>query len=891
MTPPDGPVRWLFRLGLREPRPGEAVDWEIEHYVDEEMERLVGLGREPGDARREARQRFGDGHRRRMAHLERRRRWRMNGRAAVDVVVSGLRGTLRTVRRSPGMALGIVLTLALGIGANAAIFQVVDRLLLRPPLHIEAPDQVVRFVLEWDGGQSQVTMTYPDVEDFSGASSFASVAKVGHIGEYIVGTGPEAAPARGQLASASFFPTLGVVPARGRFFGPDEDEVGVSLTVVLGHGYWQRAFGGDPEILGRTIRVDGEPSTVVGVAPDGFTGAGLEPVDLWLPMDPWHALGTGGETWRESRGWWWLTGVARLGDGVTREAASAEVTAIFRNARADDPDPSLQQQARIGLSGLTAGNDGGTPAETRVALWLLGVSVAVLLIACANVANLLLARGARARSETAVRLALGVSRRRLVGETIFQTVLLALVGGIVAVLVASWTGGLVQRTLLPEILFPETGVALRVLLFAVGASLVAGLLAGMGPALQGSRARVAEDLKAGRRGSSGRSRVGTGLAVFQGALAVILLVGAGLFLRSLGAVRGLDLGMEVDRIALVGMEPASTLSVQADRTELYEMGIERVRSLPGVESAALTTAPLFWSFAQRIRIPEMDSIPRLAGGGPYYFGVTPGYFATVGQRIERGRGFQAADVEGATPVAVVNRLMADSLWGGDAALGQCLLLGEDDAPPCTQVVGIAENATRGGFEDEPFFAYYLPLAQSEVSPQGIYLRSADPGALVRPVAELLRAESAVRWATVTPLRDALDPLARSWRMGATMFTVFGILALTVASIGLYSLLAFQVAQRTREIGIRAALGAERGRILRQVVGEGARIAALGIGLGLALALLVGPMAGDLLFEVSPRDPVTLTGVAAVLLLVALVASAVPGLRATRVEPSEALRNE
>ncbi len=500
----SGPVRRLFRLGLGRPRPREAVEWEIEHYVEEVTERLVAEGWEADEARREARRRFGSRHRARMARLERNRRWRMGWGSMVETVASTVQATVRTVRRSPGMVVGIVRTLALGIGANAAIFQVVDRLLLRPPLHIEAPDRVVRFVLERENGPSQVTLTYPDVEEMAGASAFTGVAKVDHTSEFIVGTEPEAGPARGQLASASFFPTLGVTPLRGRFYGPDEDRVGANLTVVLSHGFWTRAYAGDPGVVGRTIRIDGQASTVIGVAPEGFTGAGLQRVDLWLPMDPWNALLTGGEGWRESRGWWWLTGVARLADEVSREAASAEATALFHGGRADEENSGLSQEnVRIGMSALTAGSDGRVTEESQVAMWLLGVSLAVLLIACANVANLLLARGARSRAETAIRLALGVSRTRLIGQMVLQTVVLALVGGGVAVLMASWTRDLIQRTLLPEIHFPATGVEFRVLAFAVGVSLLAGLLAGIGPALQSARASFAEDLKSGRRGHSG----------------------------------------------------------------------------------------------------------------------------------------------------------------------------------------------------------------------------------------------------------------------------------------------------------------------------------------------------------------------------------------------------
>jgi len=889
---PAGPVRRLFRLGIGRPRPGEAVDWEVQHYLDEVTERLVEEGWEEGEARAEARRRFGTQYRGRMTRLERSRRWRMGMGMVWEAVASGVRDTIRSVRRGPGMAVGIVLTLALGIGANAAIFQVVDRLLFRPPLHIEEPDRIVRLVFNQESGWSQVTMTYPDVEAIAQASAFESVAKIGHANEFILGSDGEAAPAQGQLASSSFFTTLGVSPVRGRFYGPAEDVVGAELTAVLSHGFWERAFGSDPDVVGRTVRIDGQPTTVLGIAPVGFTGAGLAAVDLWLPMDPWNALLTGGEEWRDSRGWWWLTGVARLADGVGEEAAAAEATALFQHGRAETEESGeVDTSQTISTASLVADSDGGRTAESQVALWLLGVSLAVLLIACANVANLLLARGARTRAETAIRLALGVSRVRLVGQVVLQTVVLALVGGGVAVLTASWTRELIQRTVLPEVHFPDVGTELRVMVFAAGVSILAGVLAGVGPAVQGVRSNVSEDLKAGRRGVTGRSRVGRGLAVFQSAVAVVLLVGAGLFVRSLVEVRAVDMGLDLDRLALVHLDPSATLNVEADMSDIYATGLERSSSLPGVQSAVLTTSPLFWSFGQRVRVPGLDSLPKLPGGGPYWFGVSSGYFETVGLAIERGRGFEASDGEGGTPVAVVSRLMADSIWGGEAALGQCILVGSDDDPPCTTVVGIAEEASRGGLEEEPFFAYYLPLAQTDASPQGIYLRAEDPRAVAGPAAALLRESPQVRWATVTPLREAMDPQARAWRMGATMFSVFGVLALVVASIGLYSLLSFQVAQRTREIGIRAALGAERGQILRRVVLDGAGLAGLGVAGGLLVSLLMSPLLRDLLFEVSPRDPWVLAAVAVVLLAVALVASTLPGLRATRVQPTEALRSE
>ena len=891
--PSSGPVRRLFRLGFGRPAAREAVDWEVRHHLEEVTERLVEEGWDPQEARAEARRRFGAGYRGRMERLERNRRWRMGWGAVGDGLVAGLRDTIRAVSRTPGLALGIVLTLALGVGANAAIFQVADRLLLRPPLHVAEPDRVVRFILEWEGGRSQATMTYPDVAAIAGASAFRSVARVAPPQEFIVGSGPDVAPAQGQLASASFFPTLGVDPHAGRFYQADEDVVGTNLTAVVSYAYWERAFGGDPGVVGRIIRVDGQPTTVLGIAPEGFTGAGLAAVDLWLPMDPWNALLTGAAGWRESRGWWWLNGVARLADGVAPEAAAEEATTLFRNGRAEDPEwEEVGSGQRIRMAGLVAGNDGGPTAESRVALWLMGVSLAVLLIACANVANLLLARGARVRAETAVRLALGVSRGRLVVQALLQTVILALVGGVMAVFTATWTRELIQRTVLPEIYFPESGAELRLAVFVVGVSVMAGLLAGAGPALQSLRTSVSEDLKAARRTHSGSFRAGRALAVCQSAVAVVLLVGAGLFVRSLGEVHDVDMGMDLDHLALVHLDPEGSVNFTADMSDLYRAGLERSRGLPGVESAVLTTSPLFWAAAQEMRIPGLDSLPSLPGGGPYWFGVSPGYFETVGLAIERGRGFETVDGEGGAPVAVVSRMMADSIWGGDAALGQCILVGpEDEDPPCTRVVGIAAEASMGGLEEEPSFAYYLPLDQTRASPRGLYLRAEDPGAMAASTAAALRASPEVRWATVTPLREALDPQARAWRMGATLFTVFGMLALVVACIGLYSLLSFRVAQRRREIGIRSALGAERGRILGRVVLEGTGLAGVGVAGGLLLALALSPLLRDLLFRVSPRDPGVLATVAGVLLLVALLASVVPGLRATRVEPTEALRSE
>jgi predicted permease len=818
--------------------------------------------------------------------------------AIMDFVGDALRGTARTVRRSPGFALGVVLTLGLGVGANAAMFGIVDRILLRPPVGIVDHEEVrlVGFVRTASEGVGRLgrlpqhSLTYPDVLDLEHHSGLAGVAGYSGVSQVTVGSGSEAVSLRARKVSHDFFEVLGAAPAVGRFFTADEDRIGAPGTVVLGFEHWRGAHGADPGVLGRTLQIGGGAYTVIGVAPRGFTGVTLQPVDLWLPLEAAHAALTGTEDWHTSRNWWWLNAVARLGEGVALEAALQQATRIHLAAGGND-DSRAERARNAEEAVLTPLMASAASAEGRVAKWLLGVSAMVLLIACANVANLLLARGARRRREVAVRLALGVSRARLVGQMSFEAVLLAALGGGVALGLAYWGGEALRRVLLPDVLFTEP-LGLRVLAFTVGISLLAGLLAGVGPALQASRAELAEGMgDRGRGNSAVRSRTRSLLVVAQAALSAVLLVGAGLFVQSLGEVRRLDLGLETDRLLMGTLEFESANLSDDETTELYRGAAERARRLPGVAGVSLTQSPFQWSFAGGLEVPGLDSLPRMPGGGPYYYAVDGDYFATVGVEILEGRGFEAAD-EGGALVAVVSRLMADTLWPGATALGQCLLVGEDPET-CTTVVGVVEDAARSALQDEPFMAYYLPMSQSGSPARGLYVRaSGDAEALAGQVALALRSFSPrVRFARVRTLSEILDPQARSWKLGATMFSVFGLLALIVAAVGLYSLLAFNVAERTRELGIRIALGADGGRLLTRVVRDASRLVLGGVLLGLGLAWLLAPSVGELLFQVSPRDLRVFAAVAALLTTVALGASLVPGRRATRVDPMVALRAE
>jgi predicted permease len=591
---------------------------------------------------------------------------------------------------------------------------------------------------------------------------------------------------------------------------------------------------------------------------------------------------------------------------VSTEAAASEATALHRAGRLGDRY-SYPPDADIELDPLILARGPAAPPESRVARWLGGVSLIVLLIACANVANLLLASGARRRREVAVRLALGVTRGRLVAQMVVESVLLALAGGGVALLIAAAGGRLVRTVFLPGVAFRD-GLGGRAVGFTLVIAGLAGFVAGLGPAIQGTRDALASDLTAGSRGSMRRSRARPLLTILQASLSVVLLVGAGLFVRSVARVRALDLGLDVDRLVFVGLEfekaltfgwepglPPDPSAIQL-RNDLYGEAMRRVQGAPGVLSVAATVAPFGWALGSSVTVPGMDSIPQLAGGGPYYQDVTSGYARTVGLHVLRGRDLTDADDAGSDPVALISETMARTLWPDADPVGRTFQAGSPSGsalnPPWT-VVGVVEDAVRDGIGDEPFMAFYRPYAQRATRPlQGMYLRT-EPGRaeeVAAAVAPILRSlDPRVRYATVRPLRQIIDPQARSWTLGATMFTIFGVLALIVAAVGLYSVLAFDVAQRTRELGIRTALGAAKGRLLGAILGEGFALAGFGVALGLVIAIAVAPYVRDLLFEVSPRDPVVLTSVAAVLVVTALLASSLPALRATRVDPVVALR--
>ena len=801
--------------------------------------------------------------------------------------------------RSPGRALAVIAVMALGVGANATMFGALDRLFLRPPAHVEDPDAVRRVFVDIRRLNSpervvQATQTYPDYRDLTEIDVFESVAayEFRHLTE---GTGEAAQRIPTTIATASFFELLGVRPVLGRLFDETDDDFAAEPVAVLGHGFWQRRFGGRDDAIGQTLHVGDRTYTIVGVTPPGFTGVDLAAVDVWLPLHPAGMVEEGGTEWVEARGWYWIQTIARLAPGVSIEQAAAAATLAHRNARAERAG-YVERDPAVLLESLILARTTKASAEARVVPWVMGVALMVLLLTCANVANLLLASGLRRQRATAVRTALGASRARLVGTVVAEATLMALLGGIAAVLVAVWGGDVLRAIAFPGVEWAGGADAVRILLFGGGLALAAGLLMGILPATSAGGGDPAAALHgSGRASTRGRSRLRAGLLVAQAAISVMLLIGTGLFVRSLAAARAVDLGFEPEGVLLVTLQQTGPYPGGEEMTDLYRRSLAEVESTPGVLASAVATTVPFHNtrgIGSDLRVPGLDSLPVTEAGGAYINAVTGGYFEASGTRIVRGRGIRSTDDAVTAPrVAVVNETMARLVWPGSDAIGECLIIRE---APCATIVGIAADSRRYELDESESMQYYVPLAHSPYPwpPRALLIRTADPVGLAPVVQRTLNESLAgVRLVGTSPFREAVDPTFRSWQLGATLFSTFGLLALLVASVGLYSVLAFDIADRRREMGLRAALGATHGRLMRLVVGDGLRLAGLGVAIGVGAGVLLAPFARDLLFGVSPRDPWVMAAVAIAMLSVSAVACWLPAWRASRVDPNETLRAE
>jgi predicted permease len=895
-------IRRLLNLPASTRRVQRDVDDEIGFHLESRVAELVAAGTSPAIAREIATREFGDVREARseIARVDLRRLTRERRQAWWETLGQDLAYSVRALRSQPGFALVVVLVLALGIGANATMFSVIDRLLLRPPAYVVDPQRVVTAAVSTsvDGAAwSQQTLSYPIYRDMRSATgAFDQVAAYSRD-DMAFGRGREARELRGMRVSASFFTTLGVKPAVGRFFLPEDDGNPIAPRIlVLGYGFWQRQFQGSRSAIGRTLAIGADEYTIIGVAPEGFTGPTAAVVDAWVPLTS-NVTPKEYEGWLRSRQAYWLTVIGRLRPGLTSDQAASMATAALRAGAVRDGQPREQVERRapvIRLVSILPRDARANTADAKVAVLLGAVSILVLLIACANVANLQLARGVAREREVAVRIALGIDRGRLVRQLVSESVLLALAAGAAAVLVAVWGGGVARRLLFTADVPAIRAVDVRLVAYTAVAAVVAGILSGLIPSLQASRPVVSDALRAGARaGGPIRSRTRSALLVLQAALTVVFLVGAGLFVHSLRRIQALPLGMEPQRVLIVRARTSGMRMPDSERLALYARLLDAARSAPGVESAALGVGlPFFTSWAEEVKVPGRDSLPMTRQGGPYFNGVTDDFFRTLGVRVIRGRGITAADRAGASRVVVVNQTLANLWWPNEEAIGHCMKVG-GDTMPCAEVVGVVENSRRFELIEDPAVQFYVPLEQAP--------KWADARVLmVRPVGDPAKSAETLRRALQSRLPDApyievsgmdalVNPQMRAWRLGATAFGVFGLLAVVVAALGLYSVLAYDVTRRLRELGIRVALGARRGDLSRMVVGRAVRVAAIGAVVGFLIVIAAGPRVGPLLFQTSAREPLAFAAAAAILFAVALLAAVVPTRRASRVDPIIALR--
>jgi predicted permease len=821
---------------------------------------------------------------------------------------------LRALRRAPGYTAAAVLTLGLGVGANSAIFSLVNATVLHR-LPARDPERLV-----WVRTDASTTLSYPEYVDlrehqtpFDGLMAWGAItASVNRDGQTDL--------VAGVIVTGNYFQVLGVGPALGRLLAPSDDQVpGGHPVAVISHGLWQRRFGGQPDVIGREVLLNGSRFTVVGVTPAGFTGTRLGTGhDLFVPMMMQAVMrppraGYSGEMdpdllRRRTGRWLFLLG--RLQPGMT--AARAQATLVPIGAALAQAAPPGTPARRLIVMPAAGGDPELHAQMVSVAALLLSVVGAVLLLACANVANLSLSRAAGRGREIAIRLAIGASRGRLVRQLLTESVLVALAGGGLGLLLAYGTVAALRAAPLPAGMAPLAVdfIDMRVLAFTLAVSVLAGVLFGLAPALGAARAALVPALKDGKAAADPRWRrldLRSVLVIGQTALSLLLLVGAGLFLRSLHRAQAIQPGFDAERLVAAPLQIELLRYTRDQGREFYRRVIEDVRALPGVEAAGVARVAVLAGGGRSSSLhiegrPGPDEQFHSEGGtltrgtdGANVNVVDPGYFETMGIRRVAGRGFGDEDGAAAPPVAIVNEAFERLHFPGGTesdVLQRRISLNGPRGPWLT-VVGVARDSKYRTLTEPPTPTVYVPLAQNHETGVFLYVRAArDPASLVSAVRSTVRSrEPNLPMPDVRPVTDMIGGSLYAARMGARLLAGFGGLALLLSAIGVYGVMAFSVARRTREIGVRMALGARRGNVLRLVVADGMRLVAAGAGLGLAAALAGARWLESFLYGISTTDGMTFVSVALLLGLVALVACLIPARRAAKVDPLVALRSE
>jgi predicted permease len=910
-----GEPKWRRYLRLRGPNVRADVDDELEFHVQMRADDLVRRGVAPADARAQAITSMGDidGAKRDCLAIGEKQQWKRRWRDRFDVLAQDLHYSQRTLARSPGFAVIVILTLALSIGATTAIFSIVDAVLLRP-LRLAEPDRLVA-VFETNSARSidEQGPSGPNFLDWRNAArSFAGMAAYRYEPLTLTSVAsPDVLTGAG--VSANLFEVLGVQPTLGRGFRPGEDEAGGARVIVLSHGAWQRRFGGARDVIGKTVILDRKPFEVVGVMPSGFSFP--ERVDAWHPADVRRSVSAVGfaEDTKEDRQARYLGVIARLRPGVTRSQAEQELDAIATALAKTHPlENSGWSTTLVPLRDVVVRN------VERILLLVLAAVAFVLLIACANVANLTLGRAIAREPEMALRAALGAGQGRLHLQTLTESVLLALVGGGLGLALA-WAGVRAFIRVAPATLprLDEVAMDGRVLVFALGVSVVTGLLFGLAPSWRAAGTAAASMLREAGRGSAGGRRSDAARRALVGAelaLALLLLVGAGLTLRSVAHLLAIDPGYATEdvhaaRVSLDGNRYGTNSAKAAYLGDITA----RIAALPGVRHVGVTTTlPLtragidfdlaYHAEGQPAVGPE--KAPRVD-----YRMISPGYLGASGIRLGRGRDFdpfdridneRPASADSARPgagghrVMLVNETFARLNWPGEDPLGKKVRLFYVSPEPW-EVVGVVADTRHAELLSAPRPQVFVPVTQAEIlfGYLTLVVRT-EPGApsiaaSIRAIASALDpSEPLYQIETIEALRAEAT---MQDRLTALVLSAFAAIALVLAAAGIYGVIAYQVARRTREIGVRIALGASRARVVREVVRDAARIALVGIALGSVAALGMARLARGVLFGVAPTDPLTFVAVSVLLFVVALAAALVPAARAAGIQPVEALRAE
>jgi len=902
-------MRWFKRLFLRRRIYGDLSD-EIREHLEEKIQEFVQKGMSRKEAAAAARREFGNVG---LSEESSREVWRW---PSTEDFFMDIRYGLRTLARNPGFAAVAVLTLALGIGANAAIFSLMNALLLRT-LPVNNPSQLVLFGEgKWGGimdelpNRSWQLFSFPFYRQVQGDSSaFSDVTAISSMSSAphgTIGDSAETEEIYAHLVSGTFFSTLGVNPILGRTFGEDDDRIpGGSPVAVASYAWWKRRFGGAPSIIGEKMSIGSTVYTIIGVTPQEFFGTSVgESPDVWIPLSMEEVLPPG---WKglNDKMFQSLYIIARRRPELSIEQAQTNVNVLFKQAALE---MAGSQPAKKQLDGIQHAFIKLTPAASGLSRLrvqfsqplraLMAAVGLVLLIACANIANLLLARATNRQREIAVRMSMGAGRWRVIRQLLTESFTLAMLGAVLGVALASWASKLLLVMVSggPETIPVDVGLDSRVLVFVVLVSLATPLLFGMAPAWRAARVELNSSLKQGRNIAAVNSPLARALVVGQVALSLVLLVGAGLFLRTLVNLTNVDMGFDKHNVLVFGIEPASVGYKEDSRlTRLYQEIERRVSAIPGVRAASFS----FFTFNQGAWSEDAwtpEESPEAKGNREVVYNkVGRGFFSAMGLKLLSGRTFDQQDSENSPKVAVINETMARLFFPNESPLGRRFRMDGPDAKPENDriVVGVARDAKYMALKERPWPAAYLPYSQEPGYLWNFEVRySGDAGSTAPAVRQVIHdVDPRLPVTGAGTLAEQVDRSVVDQRLTAQLSSFFSLVAVFLACIGIYGLMSYAVVHRTNEIGIRVALGAQQGQVLRLIMRQGLVLAASGVAVGIALALIFTRLLRSLLFGVQPFDPVTFIGVAFLLTLIALAACYLPARRAMRVDPVVALRYE